>query len=146
MISSLKHVEEQTRNLQLTSDGSSSSEISESGSHARQHEYLATSDLKHFTPYYINVVEESHLLSNEKMLSSYEKQLLIDYQKREGLRSIDDILDADMKGCGGEKYEQSNVKHGDKVFQKFLKQISSCKDQCLRYLQGYNIESVLVGE
>ena len=41
------------------------------------------------------------------------------------------------RGCatsGGEVYEKSVARHGDKMFQKFYKQLSKCPQQILRYM------------
>jgi hypothetical protein len=95
---------------------------------------LQLPNMIYFVPYYINVLEESHFISKEKELSRSEQRLLNEYAAREGLQDIDEMLDVNTRGeWGGEKYEMSVAKHGDKIFHKFKKQLSLCPKQCLRY-------------
>jgi hypothetical protein len=90
--------------------------------------------MNHFVPYYINALEESHLVSRAKELTRSEKKLLDEYTAREGSRDIDGMMDVGKGGdWGGEKYEMSVAKHGDKIFHKFKKALSFCPNQCLRY-------------
>lgn len=86
-----------------------------------------------FVPYYITVVEESQLVNEKAELSRSEKTLLADYAKREGIRDFEGMMDSSSSGnSGGEKYEASAAKHGDKLFQKFHKKLSLYPGQCLR--------------
>ena len=66
-------------------------------------------------------------------MTEHEKTLLSEYQQREGL-NFPDLMDTDhsTKDCSGEKYESAAVKHGDKAFHKFNKQLHACPEQCLR--------------
>ena len=43
----------------------------------------------------------------------------------------------------GEMYEKSVAKHGDKMFQKFYKQLSKCPQQILRYMILFSLSSPL---
>ena len=87
----------------------------------------------HFVPYYITVLDETHLISEATQLTRSEKKLLDEYRTREGIPDIDAMMDVSKGGeWGGEKYEMSVAKHGDKIFQKFKKQLSLCPNQCLR--------------
>ncbi|XP_077990415.1 programmed cell death protein 2-like [Glandiceps talaboti] len=89
---------------------------------------------KCFIGYYINVFEEDDTV-NRRDLSRHEKRLLMEYQQREGV----DLTDLDMcypersQSGGAEKYEKTELKHGDRIFHKFQKRISVCPEQCLRY-------------
>ena len=86
-----------------------------------------------FFPYYITVIEESHLLCVAADLTKSERRLLDDYRAREGIGDIEGMVDDAGPGdWGGEKYEITVAKHGDKIFQKFKKQLTSCPNQCLR--------------
>ena len=68
-------------------------------------------------------------------MTEHERTLLSEYQQREGLQ-VTDLMDADDGATGwtGEKYESAAVKHGDKAFHKFNKQLHACPKQCLRYM------------
>ena len=92
------------------------------------------SNMIHFVPYYITVIDESQLVYEESELTWSEKKLLNDYKKREGLKDIEEMMDvsAAVTDWSGEKYETSQAKHGDKIFQKFKKQLRLCPNQCLR--------------
>lgn len=87
-----------------------------------------------FRPYFISVVEESDLFGEEYDLA-HAQELLRDYEKREGVavRELDDCEDA---GGGVEKYEKTKARHGDAIFLRFMKKISVCPEQVLRYCRG----------
>ena len=86
-----------------------------------------------FSPFYISVIEAPDLKGIFKQMTEHEKILLADYEKREGLQFVESTECGDnVKGWAGEKYESEAVKHGDKAFHKFHKQLQSCPQQCLR--------------
>ncbi|XP_070534596.1 programmed cell death protein 2-like isoform X2 [Ptychodera flava] len=87
-----------------------------------------------FKGYFINVIEEETLPANGD-LTQHEQKLLAEYEEREGISVLDFEMDSCTRPKSGasEKYEKVTAKHGDKIFQKFLKRVSSCPDQCLRY-------------
>ena len=93
----------------------------------------------YFPPSYINVTEEPSedldtLSKVEELLKKYHQE------NKDGLEM--GISGEGVKGrkggrsqgtsSSGEKYEKSLAKHGDKVFQKFHKQLSKCTEQILR--------------
>ena len=84
-----------------------------------------------FAPLYISVIEAPDTRGISKQMTEHEKKLLAEYERREGLVESMDSGD-DVKGWKGEKYESEAVKHGDKAFHKFHKQLQSCPRQCLR--------------
>ncbi|XP_041650740.1 programmed cell death protein 2-like isoform X2 [Cheilinus undulatus] len=88
-----------------------------------------------FRPFFISVVEESDLYGEEDDLH-HAQQLLREYEKREGVAVGE--LDGDGGGGegGGEKYEKTRARHGDTVFSRFMKKISVCPEQILRYCRG----------
>ncbi|GCC20142.1 hypothetical protein chiPu_0018765, partial [Chiloscyllium punctatum] len=92
---------------------------------------VSQSTVPEFQPFYISVIEEedSHSQSNFK----HEQELLAEYQRREGVC----VEQLPLSSCDGEgapeTYEKSQVQHGDRTFNKFMKRISSCPQQILRY-------------
>ncbi|KAM9854200.1 programmed cell death protein 2-like [Aulostomus maculatus] len=83
-----------------------------------------------FCPFFISVVEESDLGGKEDELA-HAQELLREYERREGL------VVAELEGGGGEeKYEKTSAHHGDAVFSRFMKKISLCPQQILRYCRG----------
>lgn len=79
---------------------------------------------------FISVVEESHLGGEDKELR-HARQLWREYERREG--APPDQPD----GSGGkETYEKTKARHGDAAFSSFMKRISSCPQQILRYCRG----------
>uniref|UniRef100_UPI0037E84DEA programmed cell death protein 2-like n=1 Tax=Semicossyphus pulcher TaxID=241346 RepID=UPI0037E84DEA len=86
-------------------------------------------------PFFISVVEESDL-GGEKDDLQHAQQLLKEYERREGVAVGE--LDGD-EACGGrgeERYEKTRARHGDAVFSRFMKKISLCPQQILRYCRG----------
>lgn len=81
--------------------------------------------------YYISVFDES---ANEEADSDHVTKLLAEYQRREGC-DLQELLDSSRsrEGGKGEKYEKSTLLHRDVVFHKFMKRLSSCPQQCVRY-------------
>lgn len=88
-----------------------------------------------FRPYFISVMEESDLFGEDHDLA-HARELLRDYEKREGIAVGELDCCEDGGGGGEEKYEKSKVKHGDAVFARFMKIISVCPEQILRYCRG----------
>ncbi|XP_077868652.1 programmed cell death protein 2-like [Saccoglossus kowalevskii] len=89
-----------------------------------------------FVGFYIAVFEEEDDV-NEEEVNDHEKQLVTEYEEREGI-SLSDLQTCAASTCsakseGKEKYEKIVAKHGDKTFQKYLKRISLCPEQCIRY-------------
>ena len=142
----IQHLEEQTKNLNLnescnkeqSSDKNAADESMQDSNGYSQSTELSSPNTIHFIPYYINVLEESQLVSNAKELTRSEKKLLDEYTAREGSKDIEEMMDAAKAGnWGGEKYEMSKAKHGDEIFHKFKKALSLCPNQCLRYRRQF---------
>ncbi|KAK2842831.1 hypothetical protein Q5P01_013031 [Channa striata] len=64
----------------------------------------------------------------------HARELLRAYESRE--RVVVGQLDGDEGGGGEEKYEKTKARHGDVIFSKFMKKISLCPQQILRYCRG----------
>ena len=87
----------------------------------------------HFAPLYISVVQAPDGHASSTQLTKHEKELLSEYQQREGVQ-ISDLIDAEgVTGWTGEMYESATVKHSDKAFHKFNKTLKVYPQQCLRY-------------
>ncbi|XP_061175530.1 programmed cell death protein 2-like [Saccostrea echinata] len=91
--------------------------------------------------YYLSVLEEAHLQT--EIDNNHLKKLLSQYQRNEGV-DLEGLLYQDLPSTTssngkagaatqGEKYERTEIKHGDKMFHRFLKQTSICPQQCVRY-------------
>ncbi|XP_070686319.1 programmed cell death protein 2-like isoform X2 [Pempheris klunzingeri] len=81
-------------------------------------------------PFFISVVEEADLCGEEDDLR-HAQELLREYERREG------VAVGELEGGGGEeKYEKTRARHGDAVFSRFMKRISLCPQQILRYCHG----------
>nr|XP_054755349.1 programmed cell death protein 2-like [Lytechinus pictus] len=84
--------------------------------------------------FFINVFDEPSAMSEN--LLTHEHQLMREYQKREGVSLSEWQEDAKgMSGSGGGKgegYEKVTAKHGDRTFEKFIKKIQTCPEQCIR--------------
>uniref|UniRef100_H2UK71 Programmed cell death 2-like n=1 Tax=Takifugu rubripes TaxID=31033 RepID=H2UK71_TAKRU len=81
---------------------------------------------------FISVVDESDLGGEDEELR-HAQQLLREYEHKEG------AMMAELEGGGGaseEKYEKTRARHGDAVFSRFMKKISLCPQQILRYCRG----------
>lgn len=89
-------------------------------------------DVPIFRPFFISVMEESDLCGEEGDLEHAQK-LLREYEKREGV-TVGEV-EGD-EGGGEEKYEKTKARHGDAVFSRFMKKISLCPQQILRYCRG----------
>ena len=81
-----------------------------------------------FRSFFISVVEESDLWGEEDELE-HAQELLREYERREG------VTVRKLEG-GEEKYEKSRARHGDAFFSRFMKRISLCPQQILRYCHG----------
>ncbi|XP_068812357.1 programmed cell death protein 2-like isoform X2 [Struthio camelus] len=67
---------------------------------------------------------------------NHADELLKEYQQREGV-DLERLMSESFAGEGGnEKYEKSEVKSRDHTFHKFMKRISVCHEQILRYSWG----------
>lgn len=82
-----------------------------------------------FRSYFIAVLEEDDCAWDMDM--DHALRLLKDYEKEEKA-VMEDLQSCDGKG-EGEKYEKSDLQKRDTVFHKFLKKISLCREQILRY-------------
>lgn len=93
----------------------------------------SASCVPHFAPLYISVFEAPDARGSSAQPTEHERTLLCEYQQREGFQVVDSMdSDEGVKGWSGEKYESAVVKHGDKAFHKFNKQLHVCPQQCLR--------------
>ncbi|XP_037622323.1 programmed cell death protein 2-like isoform X2 [Sebastes umbrosus] len=90
-------------------------------------------DVPVLRPFFISVVEESDLGGEEDDLKHAQK-LLKEYERREGVAVGE--LEGGEGGGGEEKYEKMRARHGDAVFSRFMKKISLCPQQILRYCRG----------
>ena len=84
--------------------------------------------------FYISVVEESELRGGEAGLE-HAQRLLREYEEREGT-SVGTALEGKDNTSGGEKYEKGRARHGDAAFSRFMKRVSLCPEQVLRYSWG----------
>ncbi|XP_031135733.2 programmed cell death protein 2-like [Sander lucioperca] len=80
-------------------------------------------------PFFISVAEESDLCGERDDLR-HAQQLLREYESREG------VAVGELEGGCEEKYEKTSARHGDAVFSRFMKKISLCPQQILRYCRG----------
>ncbi|XP_055504776.1 programmed cell death protein 2-like [Leucoraja erinacea] len=83
-----------------------------------------------FMPFYMSVLEEGQLGGSAPL--AHEQRLLHEYERREGV-AVEQPLPCVGAGGAAERYERTEVRHGDAAFAKFLKRISSCPEQVLRY-------------
>ncbi|XP_009958988.1 PREDICTED: programmed cell death protein 2-like, partial [Leptosomus discolor] len=87
-----------------------------------------------FQPFYISVVDEEDYTGF--LDTDHADKLLKEYQQREGV-DLEQLMSESFAGEGdNEKYEKSEVKSRDHTFHKFLKRISVCREQILRYSWG----------
>ncbi|NWX31190.1 PDD2L protein, partial [Notiomystis cincta] len=87
-----------------------------------------------FQPFYINVVDEEDYMGF--LDTDHADKLLKEYQQREGV-DLEQMMSESFGGeDGNEKYEKSDVKSWDHTFHKFMKRISVCPEQILRYSWG----------
>lgn len=84
-----------------------------------------------FQPLYVSVVEEADFAWDSGM--EHAQKLLREYEQREGMA----VEELEGGGGGGEeKYEKTEARHGDVVFAGFMKKISLCPEQVLRYCRN----------
>ncbi|XP_009069732.1 PREDICTED: programmed cell death protein 2-like, partial [Acanthisitta chloris] len=87
-----------------------------------------------FQPFYINVVDEEDYTGF--LDTGHAEKLLKEYQQREGV-DLEQMMSGSFSGEGdNEKYEKSEVKSWDHTFHKFMKRVSVCHEQILRYSWG----------
>ncbi|NXR14023.1 PDD2L protein, partial [Semnornis frantzii] len=87
-----------------------------------------------FQPFYISVVDEEDYTGF--LDTDHADKLLKEYQQREGV-DLEQLVSESLAGEGdGEKYEKSEVKGRDHTFHKFMKRVSVCPEQILRYSRG----------
>ncbi|XP_061863338.1 programmed cell death protein 2-like isoform X2 [Colius striatus] len=87
-----------------------------------------------FQPFYICVVDEEDY--SGFLDTDHADKLLKEYQQREGV-DLEQLMSESFAGeDGNEKYEKSEVKGRDHTFHKFMKRISVCQEQILRYSRG----------
>ncbi|XP_074957483.1 programmed cell death protein 2-like isoform X1 [Phalacrocorax aristotelis] len=87
-----------------------------------------------FQPFYISVVDEEDCTGF--LDTDHADKLLKEYQQREGV-DLEQLMSESFAGEGdNEKYEKSEVKSRDHTFHKFMKRISVCPEQILRYSWG----------
>ncbi|XP_035192422.1 programmed cell death protein 2-like [Oxyura jamaicensis] len=87
-----------------------------------------------FHPYYISVVDEEDYAGF--LDTDHADELWKEYQQREGV-DLEHLMSESFAAEGDkEKYEKSEVKSGDHMFHKFMKKISVCHEQILRYSWG----------
>ncbi|NXG75665.1 PDD2L protein, partial [Baryphthengus martii] len=87
-----------------------------------------------FQPFYISVVDEEDYAGF--LDTDHADKLLKEYQQREGV-DMEQLMSESFAGEGdNEKYEKSEVKGRDHTFHKFMKRISVCPEQILRYSRG----------
>nr|XP_060643885.1 programmed cell death protein 2-like [Anolis sagrei ordinatus] len=84
-----------------------------------------------FRPYYISVVDEADYLGYQD--TDHAQKLLQEYQRKEGLALEQLMSESCASGGYEEKYEKSGIGKRDRVFHRFMKRISSCPEQLLRY-------------
>ncbi|KAB5565567.1 hypothetical protein PHYPO_G00243060 [Pangasianodon hypophthalmus] len=86
-------------------------------------------DTPTFQSFYISVAEEADLVGQNDL--AHANRLLKEYEEREGV-AVREV--SCCEGDGGEEaYEKAKAKHGDAVFSSFMKRISLCPEQVLRY-------------
>ncbi|XP_064597451.1 programmed cell death protein 2-like isoform X2 [Liolophura sinensis] len=84
---------------------------------------------RRFIPYFISTLAES--LCVQQFEDRHVHQLLKEYERKEGCGYRETFYDD--SGGSGEKYEKSEIKHGDKQLYRFKKTLTLCPEQCLRY-------------
>ncbi|XP_019390977.1 PREDICTED: programmed cell death protein 2-like [Crocodylus porosus] len=97
-------------------------------------ERVMSSSVPVFKPYYIGVVDEEDYIGYVD--TDHAHKLLKEYQQREGV-NLEELMSESFAGEGDhEKYEKSELRRRDQVFHKFMKRISACPEQILRYSWG----------
>lgn len=84
-----------------------------------------------FQPFYVSVVEETDFAWDSGI--EHAQELLREYERREGMTVME--LEGE-EGGRAEKYEKMAARHGDVVFAGFMKKVSLCPEQVLRYCRN----------
>lgn len=101
---------------------------------SQPHSEMSSASIPHFASMFISVVEAPDPKAISTEMTKHEKALLSEYQLREGGHVLDALETGEgPKEWTGEKYETATVKHGDKAFHKFNKQLHAFPRQCMRY-------------
>nr|XP_043873614.1 programmed cell death protein 2-like [Solea senegalensis] len=91
-------------------------------------------DVPVFRSFFVSVVDESDLRGEDDL--DHAQQLLREYESREGVAVGGLDCGEGVGDRGQEKYEKSRARHGDAIFSRFMKRISICPQQILRYCRG----------
>ncbi|XP_063169150.1 programmed cell death protein 2-like [Candoia aspera] len=98
---------------------------------AEEEQVKPSSCVPEFQPYYISVVDEEDYLSCDDV--DHVQRLLKEYQQREDV-DLEQLMSTGYSTDGsGEKYEKSGTEKRNRFFHKFMKRISFCQEQILRY-------------
>ncbi|KAM3828869.1 programmed cell death protein 2-like isoform 2-T2 [Vipera latastei] len=98
---------------------------------AQEEQIKPSSCVPEFQPYYISVVDEEDYLCWDDL--DHAQRLLKEYQQREDV-DLERLMSAGYTTDGsGEKYEKNEAEKKNQIFYKFMKRISSCQEQILRY-------------
>ncbi|XP_044517392.1 programmed cell death protein 2-like [Gracilinanus agilis] len=97
---------------------------------AREGRILPSSSVPMFQPYYVNVVDEEDYTNFVD--TDHAQKLLREYGQREGVE-VELLMAQSFILDSREKYEKAVIKNNDKMFYKFMKRISACREQILRY-------------
>ncbi|XP_043844525.1 programmed cell death protein 2-like isoform X2 [Dromiciops gliroides] len=96
---------------------------------AGEEHVLPSSSVPVFQPYYISVVDEEDYTNSVD--TNHAQKLLQEYRQREGVE-LELMIAQSFIFDNGEKYEKAVSKNNDKMFYKFMKRISACREQILR--------------
>ncbi|XP_030048601.1 programmed cell death protein 2-like [Microcaecilia unicolor] len=91
---------------------------------------IMTSPVPLLQPYYISVIEEEEYTDCTD--ADHAQKLLKEYQQREGI-NLEEMMSESFAGKGEDERYEKCVGNRDQVFHKFMKRISSCSQQILRY-------------
>ncbi|KAL8586558.1 hypothetical protein ACOMHN_053911 [Nucella lapillus] len=88
-----------------------------------------------FPAYYLDVFGEGEV---EDAMTHHVTSLLEDYRRREAQDWAALLKDAKTgqstaSGADAEKYDKTEVKHGDRQCYRFIKKLQACPQQCVRY-------------
>ncbi|KAM6430035.1 programmed cell death protein 2-like isoform 2-T2 [Liasis olivaceus] len=98
---------------------------------AEKEQIKPSSCIPEFQPYYISVVDEEDCLGCDNV--DHAQRLLKEYQQREDV-DLEQLMSAGYTtDDSGEKYEKSEAEKRNQMFHKFMKRISFCQEQILRY-------------
>uniref|UniRef100_T1DNI0 Programmed cell death protein 2-like protein n=1 Tax=Crotalus horridus TaxID=35024 RepID=T1DNI0_CROHD len=98
---------------------------------AQEEQIKPSSCVPEFQPYFISVVDEEDYLCWDDL--DHAERLLKEYQQREDV-DLEHLMSAGYTTDGfGEKYEKNEAEKKNQIFYKFMKRISSCQEQILRY-------------